>query len=226
MCGETAADDVAGVLSPSMSVPGPSGTQREWSIPQPWSSDGRAFTTPFQEKGKRPQDSGTTYEPFLKRSFPQVTLAMAGRSIIVDTILNNIYVRVPESAVSVPAILSEVAKKMGVNPEDLVVLDSKILRVSDDKGMYSLVLCSIVVKSHCVCMRDKIIATPKTDLEYWKCPSRRLYVAKQCEYDRVMREKEKGKRHLASKQRRIEDEDRHLEDSENIRQVSIVSMIY
>ena len=121
-------------------MPGPSGTQRSWSLPRPWASDGRVSF--HSSKGKRQET--TSYEPFLKRFFPLVTLTVdrTGKSVVVDSTLNNVYVRIPESTVSVPCILSEIGKKTSIDPEELVILDNKMIPVSDDKGVFMSTLQS------------------------------------------------------------------------------------
>lgn len=105
-------------------IPGTSGTQRGWSLPRPWASDGRAsFHAPFATKGKNQETE--PYEPYLKRSFPLVTLTLdrTGKCVMVDCTLNNVYVRIPVSTVSVPSILSEIWKKVDVDHTELVILD-------------------------------------------------------------------------------------------------------
>ena len=66
------------------------------------------------------------------------------------------------------------------------------------------------------------------DVEYWKCPSRRLYVSKQTDYDEAVREKEdivkgKGKRRTTTKWRRFDDDEDWVlaENSANIRKVGV-----
>ena len=144
VCGEPATDKATGRESASLSfpsphtqMPGPSGTQRGWSLPRPWASDGCVlFHSHFSSKGKRQET--TSYEPFLKRSFPLVTLTVdrTGKSVVVDSTLNNVYVRIPESTVSALCILSEIGKKTGIDPQELVILDNKMIPVSDDKGVF------------------------------------------------------------------------------------------
>ena len=112
------------------SLPTPSGVQRGWSAPRPWASDGRTAFTPKHRKLEM-----QSYEPFMKRSFPVVSLTLdrTGK-ISVNSTLSNVYIKVPESSVSVPAILAEIGKKTSTDPEELTVLDSKLLPVTDDKG--------------------------------------------------------------------------------------------
>ena len=64
------------------------------------------------------------------------------KSVVVDSTLNNVYVRIPESTVSVPCILSDIGKKTSIDPEELVILDNKMIPVSDDKGVFMSTLQS------------------------------------------------------------------------------------
>lgn len=65
-------------------------------------------------------------ESCLKRSFPYVSLTLdhAGKNIVSDGTIENVYVKVPESVVSVSSILQEVGSKIGAAPEDLQILDA------------------------------------------------------------------------------------------------------
>ena len=49
----------------------------------------------------------------------------------------NAYVKIPESSVSVPAILLEIAVKVSIPSKDLVILDLKYVHVTDDEGWYA-----------------------------------------------------------------------------------------
>lgn len=126
------------VLSPyvqSTSLPGPS--TRNWSIPQLWMSSGTIARKPFSSTtnpllGKRPVNQA--YETFLKKSIPFVTLSLEGKNITIDSTNDNVYIRIPESAVSVLSILSEIGPKLSLQQDDLVLLDAKFIPVSDDKG--------------------------------------------------------------------------------------------
>ena len=123
---------------PSSSMPGPSTRSRGWSIPPPWmSAAGHPGHSANPPKGKNLQSRN--YEPFLKRSFQFVTLSLdhTGKNITTQSTNENVYVKIPESSVSVPAILSEIALKVSIPSEDLVILDSKYIHVTDDKGWYA-----------------------------------------------------------------------------------------
>ena len=78
-------------------------------------------------KGKNLQSQN--YEPFLKRSFQFVNLSLhhTGKNITTQSTNENVYVKIPESSVSVPAILLEIALKVSIPSEDLVILHSKYI---------------------------------------------------------------------------------------------------
>lgn len=61
-------------------------------------------------------------------------LDQSNRNIAVDTTINNVYVKIPESSVSAQAILSALAVKIGSDASNLVLLDAKFIEISDDKG--------------------------------------------------------------------------------------------
>lgn len=58
----------------------------------------------------------------------------------VDSIISNIYVRIPDDAISTQAILSEVAAKTSTDERELTLVDSKFVPITDDddKGMCKL----------------------------------------------------------------------------------------
>ena len=110
----------------------------DWSVRRQWlggSEQQGKHTTPQQLNLKK--SPTTVYEPFFKRTVPFVTLALdhTGRNIVAQSTCENVYVRIPESAVSVPAILEEAGKKLRIPGEDLTILDSKWIPVSDTNGM-------------------------------------------------------------------------------------------
>jgi len=77
-------------------------------------------------------------EPFFTQSFPFVSLSLdyAKKNIIVDSTNDNVYIKIPESSVSVAAIVSEISTKVSHQPEELIILDSKLIPVTDGKGQY------------------------------------------------------------------------------------------
>ena len=74
------------------------------------------------------------YESSFKRSFPYVSLCLdeSGRNICVDTIIFNVYIKIPDSSVSLQSIMNEVAGKIGEPPTDLILLDSRFIEIGDD----------------------------------------------------------------------------------------------
>ena len=99
--------------------------------------------------------------------------------------------KIPESSVSVPAILSEIALKVSIPSEDLVILDSKY--------MSQMIKVSMHAKFNIVILVNMYLYHSTTDLEYWKAPSRRLYVAKRDEYDELRKQKTKNQLSLGRK---------------------------
>ena len=61
---------------------------------------------------------------------------------IIESTQKKIYVKVPESSLSVPTILMVVSNtcSIAVEADDLVLLDSKFLPVSDHRGQLKLLL--------------------------------------------------------------------------------------
>lgn len=53
---------------------------------------------------------------------------------MIDSIVSNTYIKIPDSSVSGQTIMSEVATKVGCEATDLVILDSKFVEVGDDNG--------------------------------------------------------------------------------------------
>ena len=66
-----------------------------------------------------------------------LSLDHTGKNITTQSTNENVYVKIPESSVLVPAILSEIALKVSIPSEDLVILDLKYIHVTDDKGQYA-----------------------------------------------------------------------------------------
>lgn len=126
---------------------------RPWSITRPWASNTGQPSTPWTGSvGVQSTSSGTAphvqnkrgglplanqpYEKFLKRSIPFISLCLdqTNRNIVIDSIINNVYIKIADSSVSGQAILSAVATKVGCEATDLIILDVKFVEVSDDKG--------------------------------------------------------------------------------------------
>ena len=153
VCGD---EDTPGIESDRMETPpsrslvmGPGGPGH-WSIPRPWQqqreSDIHMGLGPSSKRQKT-----MPYETSLKRSFPYVSLCLdeSGRNVCVDTIVSNVYVKIPDSMVSLQGILNEVAGKIGEPPADLILLDSKFIEIGDDsrgKFLYYILVTNI----HCL----------------------------------------------------------------------------
>ena len=145
-----------------------------------------------------------SYEKFLKRSIPFASLCLdqTNRNIMIDSIVSNVYIKIADSAVSGQTILSEVATKIGCEATELVILDSKLVEVSDDKGKNRAQWHAIFEK--CIFV----------DLEYWKVPSRKLYISKKSEYDDVMKVKSRKRLSLNRRKKRPISYEEPLSDEE------------
>lgn len=106
-----------------------------WSLPRPWTNN--TVAGPSSAPASLPRKkTNQPYEVFLKRSIPYVALGLdqSGRNIIVDSTINNVYVKIPENSVSAQSILSVIATKVSCEVAELVMLDVKFIEISDDKG--------------------------------------------------------------------------------------------
>ena len=74
------------------------------------------------------------YDSCLKRTIPYVSLCSdsSGRNICVDSIITNVYIRIPDDNVGTRSILGDVASKIGAEENDLILLDSKFVPITDD----------------------------------------------------------------------------------------------
>ena len=109
----------------------------KWAVTRPWAAPSSLSSVIAGIRNKRGAGSGTQpYETFLKRSIPYVSLCLdeSGRNVLVDSTINNVYVKVPDKSLSASTILSAMATKIGCVAEELVILDVKFLEVTDDKG--------------------------------------------------------------------------------------------
>ena len=138
--GESSSRDQPSLPSSSSQNPIMSQAGAGWSFPIPW--------TPRQHQGRMPFSSNTSTskkpqavplaEPCLKRTIPFVTLSLdhTERNLQVESTEENVYVKIPESSVELASLLSEAGKSMSTEPEDLVILDSKLIPVSQEgKGI-------------------------------------------------------------------------------------------
>ena len=76
----------------------------------------------------------------LKRTFPYVSLCLdhTGKNVTVESTIDSIYVKLPDNAVCVSSVLEEVSACVGFPAEDLILLDSKFVPLSnDERGLNS-----------------------------------------------------------------------------------------
>ena len=151
-----------------------------WSIPRPWNagpSSSKGLPGAIRTKKMSVQQP---YDLYLKKTLPFVSLCLdqPGRIILVDHTINNIYIKVPVSVVSVQSILSAVATKIGCEANELIMLDVKFLEISDDKG-------EVYLYPQCSNHDEQCFL----DLEYWKVPSRRIYITNKGEYEDIIKTK-------------------------------------
>ena len=155
VCGDPDAGESAPSVIPS-SQPGPSNPSSSgWSIPRPW-----ALNNQVSLKGNQLSRCKKTLPmnnaAMLKRTFPYVSLSLdhTGKNITVESTIDSIYVKIPESSVCASSILEEVAIRVGSVAEDLVLLDAKFLPGSnDERGLCWSVSVAIPTQScMCVCL--------------------------------------------------------------------------
>ena len=142
MCGEAQPEPPAS-LSPEPTRP--------QYTPQTSSTSGWGTPRPCQAQAPRSEPTRSLVRPkyetsTFKRSIPFVTLCadQSGRNLSVDTFISNLYLKMPESEVSLDGILA-VASPLPI--EQLILLDSGFLPVTGgDKGdffPYAIFLCVI-----------------------------------------------------------------------------------
>lgn len=120
----------------------PQPNPRPWSITRPWTGNAGQPSTSMQPSALQNKRGAAnqSYEKFLKRSIPFVSLCLdqTSRNIVIDSIISNVYIKIADSSVSGQSILSAVASKVDCEATDLVILDVKFIEVSDDKGKEQL----------------------------------------------------------------------------------------
>lgn len=120
-------------MRPRFSLRGP-GTPSGWGQPRPWANENFSRDQPGPSDAllrKKPK-----YDSCLKRTIPFVSLATdaSGRNICVDSIITNVYIRIPDGNVNTQSILNEISSKTSNEENDLILLDSKFVPVTDDDG--------------------------------------------------------------------------------------------
>ena len=109
-------------------------TARSWGISRPWSSGPggpSSLNANIITNNRSTCKKAAPYEAFWKRSIPFVSLCLDdnGRNVLVDSTINNIYIKISEKLLSVNAIISALATKIGCPPVDLLILDVKFLEI-------------------------------------------------------------------------------------------------
>ena len=137
MCGD---DDNCETVSdpPTHPQPGPSGLTSSvsgWAVPTPWTT---SVSNPVLHKANFSKKSPLATPHVvagLKRTFPYVSLCLdhTGKNVTVESTIDSIYVKLPENGVCVDAVLEEVSTRVGIAAEDLVLLDSKFVPVSNNE---------------------------------------------------------------------------------------------
>ncbi len=133
VCGEPMvmeqADGAETLMRPRFTARGP-GTSSGWGQPRPWASESFSSDQPGPSNAllrKKPK-----YDSCLKRTIPYVSLATdsSGRNICVDSI---VYIRIPDDNVGTRSILGDIASKIGTEENELILLDSKFVPITDDE---------------------------------------------------------------------------------------------
>ncbi len=138
--------------------PGQQSAQDGWSlgggrstssfIPKPWMSQfGQArLPNPLAANRKRKNKQS---EPTIKKNIPFVKLVLSssGNRAVpeVDSVQENLYIKLPESSICVTDILAEAANRIPGNPspDDLFLLDSKLIRVTGGTNSALGKLCQL-----------------------------------------------------------------------------------
>lgn len=101
------------------------GATSGWGQPRPWAGDNSNDPGPSNPlPRKKPR-----YENYFKRTIPYVSMSTGGngKSICVDTIISNVYVRLADDNVTPQAILTDISSKITIDVEELVLLDAKFV---------------------------------------------------------------------------------------------------
>ena len=145
------APSVSGFIPSSQ--PGPSNPSSSgWSIPRPWALLNNQVSLKGNQLSRTKKTLPMSNAAMLKRTFPYVSLSLdhTGKNITVESTIDSVYVKIPESSVCASSILDEVAIRVGSVAEDLVILDAKFLPVSNDER--GLCLCQYSYLYHSICL--------------------------------------------------------------------------
>ena len=126
----------------------------------------------------------------------------------------------PESTVSLTTLMNQTSRKINVPTNELTMLDSKFIPVTEEgKGQQYL-------QHEC-----KSSLFSFTDLEYWRAPSRRLYIVKLAEFEELISKKQHRLRLSLKKKRGGPSTDDEEEDhkiaklEETVRSVSKLGLL-
>ena len=77
----------------------------------------------------------STQTDYVKRTIPYVSLAVEpnGRNLHVEEVVSNLYIKVHEDSISAAIVIVEAAGKIGIELEQVVLLDSKFVQVDDEQ---------------------------------------------------------------------------------------------
>ena len=95
------------------------------------SAGGSSLGTPLSKRVNRK----TAGDVYWKRTIPYVSLGIEGgngRNLCVDTIIRNLFLKLPESTVSAAAILAEAGSRISNLQDELLLLDSKYIPIAAD----------------------------------------------------------------------------------------------
>ena len=111
-----------------------------WSTPPSWTVPTRGRSSAPLESPKRnisEQSSSGVAESTFKKCIPFVSLVLDGSGkIVIESTDDNVYIKIP-GTVSTESILSAIAPKVSMVADDLIVLDSKFIPVTNDKGQFT-----------------------------------------------------------------------------------------
>ena len=152
-------DGAENAMHPRFNVHGPGiRSGYGWGQPRPWVSE-----------------SFSSDQPSSSNALLRKTTDSSGRSMCVDSIVSNVYVKIPDDSVCTQAIPSDIAAKIGTDDKDLTLLDSKFVPVTDDddKGLYFYFT-----------YQATYLNFMHVDIEFWRMPSRCFYVARSADLKR------------------------------------------
>ena len=119
---------------------GESSNSQVWSTPPSWTVPTRGRSSaplPSPKRNVSEQSSSGVAESTFKKCIPFVSLVLDGSGkIVIESTDDNVYIKIP-GTVSTESILSAIAPKVSMAADDLIVLDSKFIPVTNDKGQFT-----------------------------------------------------------------------------------------